>query len=61
MKELQYYYRTKYQFIVGILPTGWAFGKTITSITKRTFGNCTIFSIPYRFEHYILPALLMDA
>ena len=48
MRELHNFYKTKYKSIIGFQPTGWAFGQSISNITKRKSGPVTIYGVPYR-------------
>lgn len=50
MYQLLSFYKSRFSRVVGFLPTGWAFGKSISRTTKRTSGPLTIFGVPYS-EH----------
>src|SRR5690554_1064922 len=50
MYQLLSFYKSRFSRVVGFLPTGWAFGKSISRPTKRTSGPLTIFGVPYS-EH----------
>jgi len=43
-------FHNKYDQIIGIQPTGWSFGKSVTKVTKRQSKSCTIYGVPYS-EH----------
>eukprot|EP01117_Protostelium_nocturnum_P011392 TRINITY_DN4131_c0_g1_i6.p1 TRINITY_DN4131_c0_g1~~TRINITY_DN4131_c0_g1_i6.p1 ORF type:complete len:781 (-),score=370.54 TRINITY_DN4131_c0_g1_i6:7-2205(-) len=50
MWELHQQFKNKYTKVIGFQPTGWAFGKTIQSITKKTSGALELYGVPYS-EH----------
>lgn len=61
MQELHGFFKKQYKYIVGFQPTGWAFGKSISKMTRRRSGPMTIYAVPYRFLFYKLQNLFFPS